>query len=221
MFIGHFAVGFAAKKSAPETSLGTMLMAALWCDLVFGVLMLAGMERAAIESDGRFMPINLIDLPWSHSLLMTLAWALLLGGGYYLLRRRRRGAVWVGLAVLSHWVLDFISHRPDMTLYPGATRRFGLGLWDSPAATLVAEGGAFAAAVWLYCRSSPAQDAVGRWSLLTLVAFLSVLYAATFFSPPPPDIRLVAAGNLLALLFPPWAAWTDRHRQSSTTPNMG
>src|SRR4051812_43922629 len=173
MFIGHLAIGFGAKKAAPRTSLGLLLLASVWSDVVFAVLLFFGIERVTIDpSIGRIVPIRLEYFPWSHSLVMTIVWALLLGGLYYAGRRYRDGAVWIGLGVLSHWVTDWASHRPDMPIMPGGLVKFGLGLYNHPLATFGVEAVMFSVGVGLYVRSTTARDAVGRWGLVCLVVLL-------------------------------------------------
>ena len=49
---------------------------------------------------------------------MGLVWGLVAGGIYWLLKRDRRGAIVVGLCVLSHWFLDLIVHTADLPLTP-------------------------------------------------------------------------------------------------------
>jgi hypothetical protein len=70
------------------------------------------------------------------------------------------------------WVLDVASHRPDV---PGGTR-YGLGLWDSVAATLTVELALFAAGVAIYATATRARDAPGRWGFAGLIAFLLLAY---------------------------------------------
>ena len=157
MFIGHFGVGFAAKAVAPQVSLGTLFLAAQFIDLLWPTLLLLGVERVRIEPGiTTVTPLNFEHYPVSHSLLAVLGWSLLLGGVYFWRRGALRGAVVVGLAVLSHWLLDLLVHRPDLPLYPGATQFFGLGLWSSLGATLAVELPIFAAGVWLYLRATEA-----------------------------------------------------------------
>ncbi|MGB5082786.1 MAG: hypothetical protein WBO23_18825, partial [Burkholderiales bacterium] len=130
MFIGHFAVAFAAKKAAPRVSLGTLIFAAVFLDAVWPILVLLGVERFRIVPG--YTAVNAFEFvhyPWSHSLLMTALWSLALALAYFGVRRDRAGALWVGIAVASHWVLDFVSHRPDLPLYPGGSARLGLSLW--------------------------------------------------------------------------------------------
>jgi len=214
VFIGHFAVAFASKKVAPKVSLGTLVIAAAFLDVVWPVLVLLGVERFRIVPG--FTAINPFDFvyyPWSHSLLMTAVWALLFALVYFAVRGDRAGAVWLGIVVASHWVLDFVSHRPDMPLYPGGEMRFGLSLWQSVPATFAVEGLMFAAGIALYVQSTKARDRTGTIAWWGFVALLLVLYIPGPWSPPPPGENAVAILGIVALtIFGPWAYWIDRHR---------
>src|SRR5689334_24835524 len=80
MFIGHFAVGFASKRLAPRTSLGLLMAAPLFLDLLWPILLLANVEHARGDaSRSPFLRMVLYDYPWSHSLLMCVAWSALAG----------------------------------------------------------------------------------------------------------------------------------------------
>jgi hypothetical protein len=213
MFIGHFAVGLASKTAAPRSSLGWLMAAPVMLDLLWPVFLLLGIERVRIApGDTAFTPLAFESYPWSHSLLMTVIWASLFGGAYFLATRYARGAVVIGLGVLSHWVMDAITHRPDLPLAPGSATMVGYGLWDSPAATLMIEIGIFAAAVWLYMRTTVARDRIGRYSFAVFVFFALAMYAAVSEGPPPPSVTAVAWGSLTLFLVPLWAAWFDAHR---------
>jgi hypothetical protein len=217
VFIGHFAVAFASKKVAPKVSLGTLVIAAAFLDVVWPVLVLLGVERFRIVPG--FTAINPFDFvyyPWSHSLLMAVVWALLFGFVYLAVRGDRVGAVWLGIAVASHWVLDFASHRPDMPLYPGGEMRLGLGLWQSVPATFAVEGLMFAAGIAIYMQSTKAKDRIGTVAWWALIALLVALYIPGPWSPPPPSENAVAIIGIVALaIFGPWAYWIDRHRVSA------
>jgi membrane-bound metal-dependent hydrolase YbcI (DUF457 family) len=217
VFIGHFAVAFASKKVAPKVSLGTLVIAAAFLDVVWPVLVLLGVERFRIVPG--FTAINPFDFvyyPWSHSLLMTAVWALLFALVYFAVRGDRAGAVWLGIAVASHWVLDFVSHRPDLPLYPGGETRLGLGLWQSVPATFAVEGLMFAAGIALYMQSTKAKDRIGTAAWWAFIALLVVLYIPGPWSPPPPSENVVAIVGIVALaIFAPWAYWIDRHRPST------
>jgi len=217
MFIGHFAVAFAAKKIEPEVSLGTTFAAAQLADVVWPVFVLAGIERVAIApGDTAVTPLRFESYPYSHSLVAVLLWAIAFAGLHYLSRKRPRAALFLGLLVLSHWVLDVASHRPDMPVTPWGPLRLGLGLWYSLPATVLVEVGLLAAGVWLYASATRGRDRVGRYGLASLVAFLVVLYAGNLLGPPPPSVQAIGwAGLLGAAILLVWSAWVDRHRQAS------
>jgi hypothetical protein len=174
MFVGHFAVAFAAKPAAPRVSLWTLIAAAGLADLLWIAFFVAGVERVAIVPG--LMAANSLDLvsvPFSHSLLMDAVWALLFGGAYFLVRRDARGAWVIAAAVLSHWVLDVVTHRPDMQLVPWTETRLGLGLWNSPIATLIVEGTLWLAAVAIYVRATRPTGWAGRYGFWTMIVILT------------------------------------------------
>ena len=216
MFIGHFAIGFAAKRFAPRTSLATLLSAPLFLDMLWPVFVLAGWEQVRIDpGNTRFTPLDFAYYPWSHSLLMSVVWASAFALIYHAIARYWPGTVAIWVGVVSHWILDWLVHRPDMPLYPGGPR-FGLGLWNSIAATMIVEIGMLAVGVWLYARVTRGRNAVGRYLFAAYVALLLALYVANRFSPPPPSPEAVAwVGIALSAIFIPWAWWFDRHRESA------
>jgi membrane-bound metal-dependent hydrolase YbcI (DUF457 family) len=216
MFIGHFAVAFAAKRSAPSVSLGTLFIACELVDLVWPMLVLLGVETVRIApGNTAFTPLEFVHYPWTHSLVMSAAWALVAAALYFLVRRDVRTAMVVGAVVLSHWFLDAAVHRPDLPLVPGGAARIGFSLWNSVPATVAVEGLMFCAAVLLYAKSTRALDRAGRIGLWALIAFLIAAYCAAAFGPPPPNVQAVAwagivGGSVTAL----WAYWINRHRET-------
>ena len=120
MFIGHFAVALGAKKAAPKVSLGTLIMAAQFVDLLWPIFLLLGIEHVRINpGDTAYTPLDFYDYPVSHSLLTGIGWAIVFGAVYYAIRRSARNAWILAACVLSHWLLDLIVHRPDLPLVPG------------------------------------------------------------------------------------------------------
>lgn len=213
MFVGHHAIAFAAKPLAPRVSLGTTFAAAILLDLIWPILLLLGIEHVRVAPGiTAFTPLDFYDYPVTHSLAAVLGWSLVAAGAYWAWKRSVRDASIVGALVLSHWVLDFITHRPDLPLWPGGPK-FGLGLWNSIPGTIVVEVGLFAAGLVLYLRSTRARDRAGSVALWSLVGFLAVLYAANLTTPPPPDARTIAFFGIASWLFVPWGAWIDRHRE--------
>jgi len=213
MFIGHHAASFAAKRIAPRVSLGTLFAATMWIDLVWPILILLGVEHVRIAPGiTAFTPLDFYDYPFTHSLANVAGWSILAGGVHWLFRKSWRDATVVGIAVLSHWILDFMVHRPDLPLWPGGPK-VGLGLWNSVPGTIVVEVGLFLAGLALYLRATKARDRIGNFALWALVIFVGILYVAAITSPPPPNARAVAYAGLAAWLFVPWGVWIDRHRE--------
>ena len=217
MFLGHFGVAFAARKAAPTVSLGMLFLAAQLADLLWPLFVLAGVERFEIRPGVTAVtPLDFIHYPYSHSLIALLAWGIVLGFAY----RLARGGGWRAFTVLaalvvSHWLLDAASHRPDMPLAPGGSARIGLGLWNSIPATLAAELTIFVAGVAWYARITRARDAVGRWAFRALVGFLIAVYVASVFGPPPPSVQAVAWSAAAMWLLVAWGHWIDQHRESA------
>jgi len=216
MFIGHFAVGLASKRLAPRVSLGTLFVAAQFLDLLWPLFLLLGLEHVRIDpGNTAFTPLDSYDYPLTHSLLLAVGWSVLFGGFYFVARRWRREALVVALAVLSHWVLDFISHRPDLPLWPGESPKVGLGLWNSVPATVAVEGLLFLGAVFLYVWASAARDWMGAYALWSLLGLVAVIYVANIVGPAPPSDTAVAVVGLAQWLFVSWFYWIDRHRTSA------
>jgi membrane-bound metal-dependent hydrolase YbcI (DUF457 family) len=214
MFQGHFAVGFASKRLAPRTSLGSLLAAACFPDLLWPLLLLAGLEQVRIDpGNTAFTPLDFVSYPFSHSLLMVCVWAALLGAGYRAATHYRRGAVVLAMGVVSHWALDAATHRPDMPLVPWGGPRLGLGLWNSIPATLAVESAMFLAALMLYQRGTRARDAIGKWGYAAFLPVIVAIYLASLAGPPPPSVPALAWVALGLSLFLLWAAWFDRHRE--------
>ena len=219
MILGHYGLALAAKRVSKRTSLGTLIFAAQWADLLWPVLLIAGVEHVAIEP-GRMAanPLDFVAYPYSHSLLMLVVWGALFGGIYYASRRSARGAWIVGALVVSHWVLDLVVHGPDLPLWPGSPMRLGLGLWNSIAGTLAAEFGIFAFGIVVYARATRARDRIGSWGLWAMLAVLALILLSGFMGPPPTDPRAIGYAALGLWLFVPWGAWVDRHRTAADEP---
>jgi membrane-bound metal-dependent hydrolase YbcI (DUF457 family) len=154
--------------------------------------------------------------PISHSLLTLVAWATLFAVLYQARTGYARGALIVAPLVVSHWLLDYLTHRPDMPLYPGG-QTVGLGLWSSVAGTIIVEGLMFVAGVAIYVTTTRPRDPAGSYVLWGLVAELAASYVASLLTPPPPSLRALAIGGIVfGWLFVGWAGWGDAHREAVT-----
>ncbi len=213
MFIGHIAVALAAKRAAPRTSLGTLAVAVEFTDLLWPIFLLLGWEQVRIVPGMTVVtPLDFVSYPLSHSLLADIGWASLLAGLYLIRKRYLKGAFVIWACVMSHWILDAISHRPDMPLYPAGRVFVGLGLWNSLPATLLVEGAMFVAGVAIYLRSTRAKDKTGVIAFRALIIVFVIFYLANVLGPPPPSLKALEIGALCAWLFVPWFYWIDRHR---------
>ena len=214
LFIGHFGLAFGAKRVAPAVSLGALFLACQFADLLWPTLVLLGVEQVAVEPGlTAVTPLNFVSYPYSHSLLMLCVWGALIAVVYAVATRSRAAAaVTLGLLVVSHWILDVATHRPDLPLTPTGAARFGLGLWASVPGTLLVEFAIFTAGVWLYTRATRPRDRIGRIGFRTLVAFLAVVMIANVFGPPPPSAMAVAWSAQAIWLLVVWGYWVDHHR---------
>lgn len=215
MFIGHFALGFAAKKIEPKVSLGTYFIAFQFADLLWPTLLLLGVEKVEISPGiTAVTPLDFVSYPISHSLLMISIWGLLFGTTYYVARRNSKAAWLLGLGVVSHWVLDLIMHRPDLPLLPGNDLVFGLGLWNSVLWSQVLEVSLFTLCVWIYLNNTKALNKKGSIGLWSLVIFFLIIQASNILGPPPPNVMAIAWAGQLQWLFVIWAYWIDRNRET-------
>ena len=213
MFIGHFAVGFAAKRLVPQVNLGLFFVACQLLDLIWPVLVLLGVERVAVDHTATAVtPLAFQHYPYSHSLVMACLYALAGGLGAGMLLKSRRAAVVVALVTLSHWVLDFATHRPDLPLAFSETK-VGLGLWDSVSLTVLIEGAMFVSAFAVYWKTQKVTTKPRRAGTIALFGFLVLIYVGNVFGPKPPlDTPAAAiAGPALAMwLIVGWAYAVDR-----------
>ncbi len=214
MFIGHFAVGLLSKKDDTLPSLAMMFIAVQLLDLLWPVFVLMGIESLTIDpGNTKLTHLSFDFYPYSHSLMMALVWSIILGVVYHLFTKNKKGSLILGALVMSHWVLDFITHRPDLPLSPFSETKVGLGLWNNPVFEIILELGLFGLGVALYLRSSTFKRKIAFWSL---VIFLLVIHLMNLFSPPPPSTMAVAWSANLVWIIVLWAWWIEKKRTSST-----
>ena len=198
MFVGHYGVSFAAKRVAPSLSLATLFIAVQLLDVAWSVLVLLGIEKVRIVPGiTATNPLDLYYMPYTHSLVAALLWSAAAFLLYRLLTRwaTTRSALVVAAAVFSHWVLDFVVHRPDLPLYDD-TAKIGLGLWDSPGWALGLEVAILFGGLWLYFRTGVAR----RAAMLVFGLLMFGVQVYVFFGPPPGSPQAAAVTVLAAYL---------------------
>lgn len=215
MFIGHFGVGLAAKKIDSKPSLGTLFIASQFIDLLWPIFLLFGIEKVQIEPGNTAMtPLNFISYPYSHSLFGVLVWAILFGVIYYMLKKNFRTSLLLGLLVLSHWILDLFTHRPDLQLLPWSDFKMGFGLWNSVALTIIVEGFIFILGVYFYLSATKPENKKGSYGLWSLLIFLTLIYVMNIVGTPPTETNAIGIVGLFQWLLVAWAYWIDKNRRA-------
>ena len=218
MFLGHQGLALAAKRVAPKTSFGTLFLATQFADCLWPLFLVLGWEHVRIAPGiTRMTPLDFTSYPWSHSLLMDAIWAVAFAAIYFAIRRYKIGAWVIAAGVLSHWVLDWISHRPDMPLTPWSPQKYGLGLWNSVWSTVAVELLLFFGGLYIYLKDTRAKDRVGIFALWGFVVFMVVVWMGAVFGPPPPSEAAIKWSGMSIWLAVVWAYWIDRHRENRRT----
>ncbi len=215
MFIGHYAVALGAKYFAPQVSLGVLFLACQMADLIWPSLVLLGFETLSIEPGITAMtPLNFLHYPYSHSLVAMALWGTAYAILYFFLTRSGlQSVVVIVVAVLSHWVLDALTHRPDMPITLDSSTLVGAGLWNHPILAISLEALLFITGVWIYVRHTTALNRTGSIAFWALVVFLAVIYAANLLGPPPPSVPAVAWSAQALWLVVAWGFWIDHNRK--------
>jgi len=214
MFIGHFGAGFAGKHLDRNPSLGTLFFASQFIDLLWPILLLLGIEVVEVDpGNTAFTPLNFIYYPFSHSFLSVLIWACLFGLVYYILKKNLKGSLLLGALVLSHWVLDLITHRPDLPLTFWNEIKVGFGLWNSIFFTILIEGLIFLGGIYLYLKVTESLNNIGTYGFWGLIIFLIIIYIMNLFGPPPPSAEPIGIIGLAQWLLILWAYWIDKNRK--------
>jgi hypothetical protein len=218
LFVGHYAAAFAAKAIEPKAPLWTLAAGCQLVDIGWSAFVMAGIERASVDPSLPGSSLVLEHMPWTHSLPMTFVWAI---GAALLARLLLRLPNWasivIGLSVASHWLLDFLVHRPDLELWIGG-EKVGLGLWNYPVPEQAVEIGllAIAGAAWAASRKAQGRTA---WPALAFIAFLVALQIVAMLQPQPAGPLPPQAGaTILAiyLLAVALAALADKRGKQSS-----
>ena len=195
MFVGHYGVSFAAKKADDSIPLWVLFLAVQWLDAIWAPLVLLGIEKVRIVPGYTATnPLDLYYMPYTHSLVAALVWSIAAAGAYHLLRRANpRTSLLVGLAVLSHWILDFVVHRPDLPLFDNSAK-VGLGLWNHPAIAFGLEAALLLGGIAAFLRARPTR----RTAIIVFGVVMLGIQAYVFFGPPPASPAAAASTALAA-----------------------
>ena len=218
MFVGHYGVSFAAKKAEPSIPLWVFFIAVQLLDVLWAPFVLLGIEKVRIVPGiTASNPLDLYYMPYTHSLLAAIGWSVAAFLVYRLAVRNApsRAAAIVGVAVFSHWVLDFLVHRPDLPLYDN-TAKVGLGLWNLPAIAFGLEAALLFGGMLLYFRLGTAR----RTAMLVFGMIMLAIQAYVFFGPPPSSDKAAAATALFSYIVFALIIRAFERRRDLTTPGV-
>lgn len=208
MFIGHYALGLGSRKISNFPSLAILFVAVQFLDLIWPIFVLLGIETFSIEvGNTKLTPLNFEFYPYSHSLFMAIIWGLVFGIIYYAFTKNKQTPILLGALVISHWVLDFITHGQDLQLSPFSDYRVGLGLWNHPVFAIIIEVGLFMLGTYFYYITTRPKRKIAFWSL---ILFFMTVHLMNILGPPPPSIEVVAWSANLMWLFVIWAWWIEK-----------
>lgn len=215
MFVGHYGPSLAAKAAKNSIPLWILFIAAQLLDVFWSVFVLLGIEKVHIAPGiTATNPLDLYYMPYTHSLLGAMLWSIAAGVAYYVFRRAEgwsAGAI-VGAAVLSHWVLDWLVHRPDLPLYDNSFK-VGLGLWNYPAFAFMLEIAVLFGGMSLYMKTTKAVARSGRFGIVIFGFVMLAVQAYVFFGPPPTSDKAAATTALVSYLaFAGIAYWLEGKR---------
>ena len=195
MFVGHYAAALAAKSAEPRAPLWMFVAGCQLLDIAWGGFLIAGVEKVRFNPALPGSALELYFMPYSHSLPAALIWSVVAAVlALSVMKLPRRAGMLIGMVVFSHWVLDFLVHRPDLELWFGGPK-VGLGWWNQPFPEMVVEMGllAVAGAAWVAQRKGAGATA---WPA---VAFIAVLVAVQWIGVQTPDGGGAASLGAMAL----------------------
>ena len=213
MFIGHYGPAFLVKRADRTIPLWVLFVAVQFLDVLWAPFVLLGIEKVRIVPGfTKASPLDLYYMPYTHGLLTMIGWSIVFGGAYQLIARpsTTRASILVGLAVFSHWVLDFLVHRPDLPLYDNSAK-VGLGLWNIPTIELPLEALLLLGAMW-WCYRENLRRAIGTFVFGVLLVALQVY---SFFAPPPPTDKAMAATAFISYIVLAIVIWWLQDRKPS------
>ena len=208
MFIGHFAPAMVAATHPRAPGLGTLFVAGQLLDFGFFGLALAGIENFRITPGiTKMVPLDLYDMPYTHSLLGSTVWAAAFALLIWLFTRNRTGALIGGAVVLSHWFLALLVHAPDLTL-AGAPPKMGFALWNHPMIEMPLELAITFGALAFFVIRTRAVSSRSKYALGLLAVLLLAFQSINWFGPEPEtaDTAMKLTG-LFAFSVAALAAW--------------
>jgi membrane-bound metal-dependent hydrolase YbcI (DUF457 family) len=207
---GHYSAAFLARSLAPRLPLWLLAIAVQGVDVLWAIFVLLGIEHLRVDPSLPSNPLDLYHMPYTHSLVGALFWAALAAVGVFAARREWRASLVVAGAVASHWLLDWVVHRPDLLLWSGSAKH-GLALWNQPLLAIGLESLLLIASAWILLRRRESGARLRR-GVVAITASLLVVQIVLTIGPPPLGPRAVAASALFLFAAVAWGAWRAERR---------
>ncbi|MBM9499045.1 hypothetical protein JWG44_02100 [Leptospira sp. 201903071] len=205
MFIGHYSVALALKKTVPKTPFWSLLVGVQFVDFLFMIFVMFGIEHMRlIPGFTASNPFDLYYMPYTHSLVAGIFWALLVFLGFYFYLKtetasyRWKVALAVSLSVISHYVLDLPVHTPDLPVFSDSGTKLGFGLWNNLWLTVGIEAGLTVLSfVYYFSGSKSGEGFSGKWGMPILGCIFLLLIFINPFAPVPDNIYMFAIQALV------------------------
>lgn len=217
MFAGHYGASYALKTAEKRASLGLLFLAVQFIDVLWAIFVILGIEKVQLAPQLASSRLIFNFIPFTHSLISVMIWSILVYGIFRFIpssqgARRSAIALVMALGVLSHWILDFFVHRPDLGLI-GDIEKVGLGVYNYPGLAFSLEAIVLLGGLWLYMRSTKGSTFLGRYGMYFFAAFLLLMNAFTYWGPNPPNVQVAAGFNeIFYFIAAGIAFWLDRKR---------
>jgi hypothetical protein len=191
MFVGHYSVAFAATSEKNKIPLWVLFIAVQFLDYIWATLVLLGVEKLRVIKG--FTAGSMLDSyfhPYSHSLITAMLWSAVATVGYKPLcgwlgyTYKKSAALIVGLAVISHWILDLIAHPRDLAIYDD-TWKVGFGLWNYRDPEFALEIGLLGVGIMLYLARN-AMPAIRKGAVIAFGVALVVIQIGDTYVPRNP-----------------------------------
>jgi membrane-bound metal-dependent hydrolase YbcI (DUF457 family) len=219
LFVGHYGPSFAAKAVKSPIPLWVLFIAVQLLDIFWGIFVLLDIEKVRIVPGiTATNPLDLYYMPYTHSLPGAMVLSIVAAVAYYVFRKGDglSAAALVGAAVFSHWILDWLVHRPDLPLYDNSFK-VGLGLWNYPVFAFLLEIAVLFSGIYLYMKTTRRVASGGDFGVVIFGFVMLAFQAYVFFGRPPTSDKAAAVTSLFFYFaFAGTAYWLERKRAPRT-----